>query len=117
MLGNTSGLLGDVMTGIASNVKCGFDEEVAIRGVFTVWFCPRVQMLVLTRSGIGLGGQWFVTRWVSMLHRLVSHAEMSDIWKLQQLRVHVVVGVFFEVVVGEEPWYLGRIEGRVSLQP
>ena len=56
MLGNTGGLLGDTITGIASNAKCGFDEEVAIRRVFMMWFCPRIQMLVLTRSRIGLGG-------------------------------------------------------------
>ena len=67
MLRNTGSLSGDVTTGIASNVKSGFDEEVAIRRVFTVWFCPRIQMLVLTRSGIGSGGQWLVMWWVSML--------------------------------------------------
>ena len=55
MLGNMGSLLGDATTGIASNVECGFDEEVAIWRVFTMWFCLRIQMLVLTRSRIGLG--------------------------------------------------------------
>ena len=34
MLGNTSSLLGDVTTGIVSNVKCGFGGEVVIWRVF-----------------------------------------------------------------------------------
>jgi len=67
MSGKTSGLLGDATTGIVSNVECGFDGEVVIRRVFTMWFCSSIRILALTRSGIGLGRQWFVTWWVSML--------------------------------------------------
>ena len=67
MSGNTSSLLGDVTTGIVSDVECGFGGEVVIRRVFTMWFCSSIRILVLTRSGIGLGRQWFVTWWVSML--------------------------------------------------
>ena len=77
MLGNMSSLLGDAMAGIASIVVCGFDGEVAIRRVFTMWFCLRVRILALTRSGIGLGRQWFVTWWVSVLCRSISRMEMS----------------------------------------
>ena len=68
MLRNTSCLLGDATTGIASSVECGFDGEVAIRRVFTMWFCSSIRVLALTRSGIELGRQWFVMWWVSVLH-------------------------------------------------
>jgi len=67
MLRNTSCLLGDATTGIVSTVECGFDGEVAVRRVFTMWFCSSIRVLALTRSGIELGRQWFVMWWVLML--------------------------------------------------
>ena len=59
MSGNTSGLLGDVMTGIASNIECGFDRDVVIWRVFVMWFCLRIRILALMRNRIELGKQWF----------------------------------------------------------
>ena len=78
MSGNTSSLLGDATTGIVSNVKCGFGGEVVIWRVFTMWFCPRIRILALTRSRMGLGGRWFFSWWVSMLGWLILHPEMSE---------------------------------------
>ena len=77
MLGNTSSLLGDATTGIVSDVKCGFGGEVVIRRVFTMWFGPRIRILALTRSRIGLGRRWFFSWWMSMLGWSILCPEMS----------------------------------------
>ena len=66
MSGNTSGFLGDAMTGIVSNVECG-GGEVVIQRVFTMWFGPKIRILALTRNRIGLGRWWFFSWWMSML--------------------------------------------------
>ena len=78
MSGNTSSLLGDATTGIVSDVECGFGGEVVIRRVFTMWFCPRIRILALTRSRIGLGRWWFFPQWMLVLGWSILCPEMSE---------------------------------------
>jgi len=78
MSGNMSSLLGDAMTGIVSDVKCGFGGEVVIRRVFTMWFCPRIRVLALTRGRIGLGWRWFFSWWMSVLGWSILFLEMGE---------------------------------------
>jgi len=79
MSGNMSSLLGDATMGIVSNVKCGFDGEVVIWGMFMMWFCLRIRILALTRSRIGLAVVVFLW-WMSVLGWLILCSEMSKMF-------------------------------------
>jgi len=75
---NTSSLLGDATTGIISDVEFGFGGEIVIRRVFTMWFCPRIRILALTKSRIGLGRWWFFSWRMTVLGWSILCPEMSE---------------------------------------